>query len=397
MAKKKRQQKKKPTFTGCITVLLLLFFGYALLSSSLRQVAAPFQQRPTLVPRTVTYSRPTSAPSATPSSPSVLGLDLPTAIAEQPSVTGLAAYTATITPGSNLVGSFRTNTPAPPIEEVTPAPTEDPAVTLIMQHSGIVSDLQIADVNFGSSELFILATISSAGNTLSTARVLDAAIRERLDSLPRYVRMRFISGDLVREYVWDAANFRWQAANIVNDRFIPLTPTPLPPSTVRSQTAPIIRPTSTQASGSIVSGQSIPPTTLYISAGANVRSCPQLDCEIVSRLAAGDEVRVTEIVEGAVVSRSGRWYRSGDRYIHSSLLSNTPPVAAPAAVAPVPGAGGQTSQPAAPALTYACNGIDDLNCEDFRSRQEAQAHLNACGNEDRLDGNNDGEACESLP
>jgi hypothetical protein len=41
-----------------------------------------------------------------------------------------------------------------------------------------------------------------------------------------------------------------------------------------------------------------------------------------------------------------------------------------------------------------CNGIDDLNCADFADAAAAQAHLEACGDEDRLDGDGDGRACE---
>lgn len=44
---------------------------------------------------------------------------------------------------------------------------------------------------------------------------------------------------------------------------------------------------------------------------------------------------------------------------------------------------------------FACNGVDDLNCSDFGYDPAlAQAHLDKCGNEDRLDGDSDGYACE---
>jgi len=47
---------------------------------------------------------------------------------------------------------------------------------------------------------------------------------------------------------------------------------------------------------------------------------------------------------------------------------------------------------------YTCNGVDDLNCSDFpRDGVQAQAHLAMCGNEDRLDGDGDGLACEYSP
>lgn len=43
---------------------------------------------------------------------------------------------------------------------------------------------------------------------------------------------------------------------------------------------------------------------------------------------------------------------------------------------------------------YVCNGVDDLNCGDFSRQWEAQAHMAACGDEDALDADGDGEACE---
>lgn len=50
---------------------------------------------------------------------------------------------------------------------------------------------------------------------------------------------------------------------------------------------------------------------------------------------------------------------------------------------------------AAPAAAV-CNGVDDLNCDDFGSSAAAGAHLAQCGDEDRLDQDGDGRACESL-
>lgn len=49
---------------------------------------------------------------------------------------------------------------------------------------------------------------------------------------------------------------------------------------------------------------------------------------------------------------------------------------------------------AAPVSRYTCNGVDDLNCSDFSGPWEAQRHLEACGDEDRLDRDRDGLACE---
>jgi hypothetical protein len=51
-------------------------------------------------------------------------------------------------------------------------------------------------------------------------------------------------------------------------------------------------------------------------------------------------------------------------------------------------------------FTFTCNGIDDLNCSDFNfDTVAATLHLQQCGvetDEDNLDGNNNGQACEAA-
>lgn len=51
--------------------------------------------------------------------------------------------------------------------------------------------------------------------------------------------------------------------------------------------------------------------------------------------------------------------------------------------------------PAQAQSPFGCNQQDDLNCTDFRAiGQNANAHLAMCGDEDRLDQDGDGRACE---
>lgn len=55
----------------------------------------------------------------------------------------------------------------------------------------------------------------------------------------------------------------------------------------------------------------------------------------------------------------------------------------------------QPGSEAGPVSPFGCNGMDDLNCSDFRAiGQNANAHLAVCGDEDRLDSDGDGRACE---
>ncbi len=162
-------------------------------------------------------------------------------------------------------------------------------------------------------------------------------------------------------------------------------------------------------------------TIVYVTGtrNANVRAEPSTTGALVTALAPGTELIVMGIANGDAVAGSQVWYaiRIDDKaaYIHSSLTAATRPVVvtrAPASIQqlnptsttalqsvptnPPPLA---TVAPPTPApASNMCNGIDDLNCSDFRTSRDATNHLLACGtDEDRLDQDNNGLACESLP
>jgi hypothetical protein len=181
---------------------------------------------------------------------------------------------------------------------------------------------------------------------------------------------------------------------------------------------------------------SVQTQTVYALSNLNVRRCAATTCSILGSLSVGDEVQTRSNISGERVSGSNDiWheiqFRGEVGYIYSQNVSSQRPAANPNPASAPTQAPVQQSSPAdtAPASTasvpptsfpteaplistvppqpsplpaggspYTCNGIDDLNCSDFSSRAQAQAHYNMCGNEDRLDGNdNDGLACESLP
>lgn len=156
---------------------------------------------------------------------------------------------------------------------------------------------------------------------------------------------------------------------------------------------------------------------------ANVRSCPQTTCDIVAGLVLGQRIVKVGEAQGASVNGSALWYEVSlsdgtTGYVHSGLVRFGTPRPAPVVVQPRathPGnalvaatqpAGAPTdtailfepmtsTPPAGPQSPFGCNGIDDLNCGDFRAiGQNANAHLAACGDEDNLDGDGDGRACE---
>lgn len=70
-----------------------------------------------------------------------------------------------------------------------------------------------------------------------------------------------------------------------------------------------------------------------------------------------------------------------------------------------PASGGESSSPtatASPGGTSVCNCAIDYNCSDFSTHASAQACFTSCGgspayNWSGMDGDHDGEPCESLP
>lgn len=143
--------------------------------------------------------------------------------------------------------------------------------------------------------------------------------------------------------------------------------------------------------------------TFYTLGRANVRECARLDCAVIVQLAAGEAVAVTGETSGeSVADGDSLWYQvdySGQAgYIYGALLGVTAPSqtsgsSSSQAVAPV-GQVGQSSSGSRRAL-LTCNRQDNLSCSDFANVAQAQFHLNMCGDEDNLDTDNDGFACEA--
>ena len=166
--------------------------------------------------------------------------------------------------------------------------------------------------------------------------------------------------------------------------------------------------------------------TVYVgNAVANLRERPSTRAARVARLQPGTPVVIlSETNDGTRVSGSTLWFEVDTGtyvgYLHSSLITLFPPVS----VAPSGNGGGNGnsggsgnsggngggnsggggspttsnfSAPAGGSSPYTCNGANDLNCDAFNTSAAATAHLQMCGDEDRLDADNNGLACESLP
>lgn len=124
----------------------------------------------------------------------------------------------------------------------------------------------------------------------------------------------------------------------------------------------------------------IEPRAMYAQGEVVLRACPSRDCAAVGTLPDGAPVLVDGIINGEAVSAGNAiWYRSGSPavYVYSEIVTD------PTASAPI----SNVSTP-----EYSCNGMDDLECDDFHGG--AQQHLLLCGDEDRIDADLDGVACE---
>lgn len=143
--------------------------------------------------------------------------------------------------------------------------------------------------------------------------------------------------------------------------------------------------------------------TFYTLGRANVRECARLDCAVIVQLGAGEAVAVTGETSGeSVANGDPLWYQVDDNgrvgYIYGELLSANVPSqtsgsSASQSVAPV-GQVGQSSGASRRSL-LTCNQQDNLSCSDFANVAQAQFHLNMCGDEDNLDTDDDGFACEA--
>jgi hypothetical protein len=150
-------------------------------------------------------------------------------------------------------------------------------------------------------------------------------------------------------------------------------------------------------------------STYYTLRAARVRSCASTFCDRLGSIPGNSELRVVSSVQGQKWSGSTTWHQIDfdgvTGYVHSSLLTTLEPgrlitPGAPTYVAP-PLQSYLINPPivlTSPPSRYTCNGIDDLNCSDFANQREANAHLQQCPfDEDFLDADNNGSACEALP
>lgn len=185
-----------------------------------------------------------------------------------------------------------------------------------------------------------------------------------------------------------------------------------PASTIRPTTRPTVRPTDVPAPPTAT------PMILQLVKGGNFRRGPSVDFPIIQSLEVGTAVRLDRT---AIAPDGGRWFYVRTETMQEGWISNIllqadqasidavpvdmatyiapTPLPAPTAMpAPQPAA----APPAAgkPRVRYDPNG-PDRDCGDFDTYTEAYAFFVAAGgptyDPHRLDGDNDGIPCESLP
>ena len=149
--------------------------------------------------------------------------------------------------------------------------------------------------------------------------------------------------------------------------------------------------------------------TYYTLQAARVRSCPSRTCKQIGTLLANSRMDVIATVDGQKYNGTTAWrqitFEGQTGYVHSSLTTTlepgrlmgdvvitAAPISVPANPPPLATSAFSVTE------TNMCNGLDDLDCSDFLTQAEANAHLQMCGvDEDLLDANLDTFACEALP
>jgi uncharacterized protein YgiM (DUF1202 family) len=150
----------------------------------------------------------------------------------------------------------------------------------------------------------------------------------------------------------------------------------------------------------------------------NLRREPTRSSEVITILPGGTLVQVIGSINGEQVRVGNRtWYiiNYGDHvaYLYSNtVVPGRPYIPSTPLPSATPGLPAQVVPTVDPLLSipldptfppfdegqpiFECNGIDDLNCENFDSWEAANDHLLLCGDEDLLDPEGFGVACEGL-
>lgn len=249
--------------------------------------------------------------------------------------------------------------------------------------------------------LVIIANISSSQRAAQEAptRTYEAAIEG--------TRVAQVNATQHQQSIFDTATATLWTATFTASPTNTATVTDTPTITPTASNTPLVTATPVPRAATQIPATSAPPETYYTARNANARECPKTDCSVITTLSTGTMVTVIGWEQGDVVSGNDIWrvivLNGRQVYIHSSLLTVTPPqptsapqaVSSPISVVPAP------VQPLPVGSSCNCSG-DTLNCRNFNFQSEAQACFNKCMSEvgrdiHKLDEDNNNRACESLP
>jgi hypothetical protein len=224
-----------------------------------------------------------------------------------------------------------------------------------------------------------------------------------------------------REPTREATRAPTQASTLTDTPTV--TPEPTDEPTQPPTATPTMRPSPTKTPRPSPTPTS-PPDAIVARENLNMRSGPGTEFEVLMTLEQGDELEIIGTTSDQTWLNVRHDTRSGwvvasccmvNKALSQALVVATVPVAtqAPAPTSPPqPTNPPQPTSPPAPATqppptaapqpgVCSCSG-DLYNCGDFGTHAAAQACFDYCmsvgaGDIHRLDGNNDGVACESLP
>jgi hypothetical protein len=249
----------------------------------------------------------------------------------------------------------------------------------------------------------IVAIISSIN---ASQKAAQEAPTRTYEAIIEGTRVAQVNATQRQQSIFDTATATLWTATFTASPTFTATITDTPTATHTASNTPLVTATPVARVATQIPATSAPPETYYTARNANARECSKTDCAVITTLPTGSEVTVVGWEHGDIVSGNDVWrvvvLNGRHAYIHSSLLTITPPqptsapqaVSPPISVVPVP------VQPLPVSSSCDCF-RNTLNCDDFNLQSEAQACFNKCMVEvgsdiHRLDGDNNNLACDKA-
>lgn len=280
------------------------------------------------------------------------------------------------------------STIAPPTEEWEGKQKELSSAYLDID--GVIS----ADVFVLGNVVHVEAKVNPGYDTLLTVQAMWSLAKQVTENEDIGFSVILDDGSVPTDYVWDPRRKEWRTTRLE----IVATARATRSAPIESTSAPLFTP----QAGLMTTTE---PKTYYVISSANVRACASTDCDIVTRLSAGNAITVDGFINGEIVETGNAiWYHmrynGREGYVYSNLVSLVRPVTGGSGSGnPLPTGAQNTpaplvSTPTSSAPIWSCAG-DFYNCGDFSNRTDLMNYFNACpGDPSDLDGNENGIPCE---